>query len=117
EKYDYTPEGLAFVRELFLGQSRPEAGRPEKIVISRDSATARRWLVAEGARSRLEREGFVTVFLERHSLAEQAALFAHARQIVMPTGGGLANLAFARPGTRVVELFARCYLPTFSVAL
>ncbi len=117
EKFDYTPEGLAFVRELF-GEARATSGTwPEKIVISRELAAARRWTGGESGHARLQRAGFVKVLLERHTLAEQAALFAHARQIVMPTGGGLANLAFCAPGTQVVELFPPSYLPTFSLVL
>ncbi|MBX3736145.1 MAG: glycosyltransferase family 61 protein [Candidatus Didemnitutus sp.] len=117
EKFDYTPEGLAFVRELF-GESRDASGTwPEKIVISRELAAARRWTGGESGHAQLQRAGFAKVLLERHTLAEQAALFAHARQIVMPTGGGLANLAFCAPGTQVVELFPPTYLPTFSLVL
>ncbi|MBI5425900.1 MAG: glycosyltransferase family 61 protein [Opitutae bacterium] len=117
EKFDYTPEGLAFVRELF-SEARTTSGTwPEKIVISRELAAARRWTGGETGHTHLQRAGFVKVLLEQHTLAEQAALFAHARQIVMPTGGGLANLAFCAPGTQVVELFPPTYLPTFSLVL
>nr|WP_283949759.1 glycosyltransferase family 61 protein [Limobrevibacterium gyesilva] len=50
--------------------------------------------------------GFVPVRLERLSLAEQIALFANAEIVVAPHGAGLANIVFAQPGSRVVELHA-----------
>jgi hypothetical protein len=117
ERFAYTPEGLAFVRGLFADAMVARGDWPEKIVVSRELATSRRWTAGDAGHARLQREGFVKVLLERHTLAEQAALFAHARQIVMPTGGGLANLAFCAPGTQVVELFDPAYLPTFSFVL
>lgn len=117
ERYDYTPEGLALVRGLFLEAAPARSDWPDKIVVSRELASARRWRAGDVGHERLRREGFTVVVLERHSLAEQAGLFAHARQIVMPTGGGLANLAFCSPGTRVVELFDPGYVPTFSAVL
>jgi len=118
ERFDYTPEGLAFVRGLFLaGETRRTGAYPKKILVSRERATCRRWLGGAEDRARLGREGFITVRLEEHSLAEQAAMFQAARVIVMPAGGGLANLAFCEPGARVVELFSPAYLPTFSLAL
>ncbi len=42
--------------------------------------------------------------------AEQVRAFAEAEYIVGPHGAGLTNLAFAAPGTAVVELFARDYV-------
>ena len=117
ERYDYTPEGLALVRGLFLGAAPARTDWPDKIVVSRELAATRRWRAGEAGHERLRRAGFTVVRLERHSLAEQAGFFAHAHQIVMPTGGGLANLAFCSPGTRVVELFDPGYVPTFSAVL
>lgn len=117
EKYDYTREGLGFVRELFLLRGARRTDLPGSIVVSREHTCARRWRAGDAGHARLERAGFVKVCLERHTLDEQAALFAHARRIVMPTGGGLANLAFCSPGARVIELFSPAYLPTFSLAL
>jgi len=119
EKFDYTPEGLAFVRELFgdAPNAAPRARGPARIVVSRERTTARRWLAGDADRGRLAAAGFEKICLEDYSLAAQAALFRDARVIVMPTGGGLANLAHASPGARVVELFSPAYLPTFSVGL
>lgn len=114
ERYDYTPEGLRFVRELVLPRTAGLAGCGARIVVSREKAAVRRLLDGAAIHARLEREGFRKVLLEEMSLTEQAACFARADVIVFPTGGNLANLVFCRPGTRVVELFSPAYLPTFS---
>lgn len=117
-EYDYTPEGLRFVRELFLkGNPFLEQKHPKRILISRERAKGRRLVQAERINQALFEQGFEKVLLEDHSLQEQAAIFHQADCVVMPTGGNLANLVFCRPGTVVVELFGPNYCPPFSYAL
>jgi Glycosyltransferase 61 len=117
-EYDYQPEGLRFVRELFL-TNNPflEKKHPSKILISREKADARRLVHAEQTTQALLAQGFEKVLMEDYPLLEQAAMFNQADCIVMPTGGNLANLVFCRPGTTVVELFGMNYCPTFSHAM
>ena len=54
--------------------------------------------------------GFSMVDPGTLSVAEQIRLFAEAECIVAPHGGALTNLAFASPGTSVIELFAPDYV-------
>jgi len=116
--FDYTPEGLRFVRDLFLtGNPHLAHQHPSRILISRERARSRRLVQAERANEALFALGFEKVVLEDFSLREQAALFHQADCIVMPTGGSLANLVFCRPGTVVVELFSPNYTPNFTHAL
>ena len=116
-EYDYTPEGLRFVRDLFLnGNPFLEKKHPARILISRERAQARRLVQADRIYDLLAGQGFEKILLEDHSLQEQAALFHHAECIVMPTGGNLANLVFCRPGTIVIELFSPSYCPPFTYA-
>ncbi|NYI76315.1 glycosyltransferase family 61 protein [Nocardioides panzhihuensis] len=49
--------------------------------------------------------GFRIVYAEDLTLAEQASAFGSADLVVAPHGAGLTNLAFARAGVKVVELF------------
>ena len=49
--------------------------------------------------------GFQSVSFEGMSLARQIALLRGARYIVAEAGGAMANLFFARPGCRVIEIF------------
>jgi capsular polysaccharide biosynthesis protein len=117
-EYDYTPEGLRFVRELFLNHNPfLKKKHPTRILISRERAQARRLVQAERINRALLDQGFEKVLLEDHSFQEQAAFFHQADCIVMPTGGNLANLVFCRPGTVVIELFGPNYYPPFSYAL
>jgi capsular polysaccharide biosynthesis protein len=116
-RYNYTIEGLMFVRDLLLSRSAPSCQYPERIIISRERTKCRRLIDGNQIASRLELYGFKKVFLEDHTLAEQARIFNSAKTIIMPTGGGLANLAFCQPGTKVIELFSPFYLPTFSLPL
>ncbi|WP_173568854.1 glycosyltransferase family 61 protein [Acetobacter conturbans] len=48
--------------------------------------------------------GIEKIFLEHLDFRSQVALFRQAELIVAPHGAGLANLVFARPGTKVLEL-------------
>jgi capsular polysaccharide biosynthesis protein len=47
---------------------------------------------------------FVSVKLHETNFIEQVKLFRNAECIVGLHGGGFANLAFCKPGTRVIEL-------------
>jgi capsular polysaccharide biosynthesis protein len=117
-EYGYTPEGLAFVRQLVL-QNNPHMERdyPRRIVISRERAKARRLVQGERTHAMLHELGFAKIFLEDHSIQEQAAMFHRADCIVMPTGGALANVVFCRRGATVIELFSPSYYPPFTYAL
>jgi capsular polysaccharide biosynthesis protein len=118
EKYLYTRPGLEFIRSLFLKKpSNPVQQWPKKILVSRSKAKERRLLREDEIMAALEPLGFQKVFLEDHSVQTQAHFFNHAETIIMPHGGGLANCAFCRPGTRVIELFNPAYLPTFMSSL
>jgi len=119
EKYSYSPEGPAFVRELFLP---PELREPQtvprrRILLSRRLAGVRRVRDEETLLAALAPLGFEAHCLENYSVREQAALFAGADAVVMPHGGGLANCVFLPRGAAVVELFDPTYLPTFMMPL
>jgi capsular polysaccharide biosynthesis protein/tetratricopeptide (TPR) repeat protein len=102
------PWALKFLRQTFL----PAATTPchERIYISRSNAHHRRLLNEAAVLDCLEPLGFVAVHLESLSLAEQIALFAHAKVIIAPHGGGLTNTIFCTPGACVIELVAPRYI-------
>ncbi len=83
---------------------------PERIYISRALAQRRHVENESAVMSALAVQGFTCVQLERLSWAEQIALFRGVKLVVAPHGAGLANLVFSRPGTRVIECFARDYV-------
>ena len=82
----------------------------ERLYISRENARRRRVSNEAMLWPQLEAKGFRRIHLENLSWAEQVNAFRHAKVIVAPHGAGLANLAFCRPQTQVVEFFHRSYL-------
>ena len=56
--------------------------------------------------------GFLVVDLEEMSFADQILTFARASTIIGPHGAGLANLAFASPHSKVLEIFSPNYVNT-----
>ncbi|MBE9187134.1 tetratricopeptide repeat protein [Microcoleus sp. LEGE 07076] len=106
------PSGWAidFLRREFLKTIVPGASYPKRIYISRHKARYRRVLNEEDAVEVLEKYGFVSIFPESMSLAEQIAHFYHAEAIVAAHGSGLTNTIFCQPGTKVIELMSPHYI-------
>ncbi len=90
-----------FLRRLLLHSARPASLR---LYISRRHAS--RSVINEAeVLALLEPLGFQTVLLESLSVQQQANLLAQAEAVIAPHGGGLTNLLFCPPGTKVIELF------------
>lgn len=71
----------------------------------RRGPSARRPLVQEdGLEQALRQRGFAVIDAGSLPLSKCIAAFANARWVVAPHGAALANLVFAKPGTRVLEL-------------
>ncbi|GAB4368717.1 MAG: hypothetical protein Kow00121_08100 [Elainellaceae cyanobacterium] len=108
------PWALQFLRSQFLPLAQavtpPQGKFLERIYISRQQANHRRVLNEAALLEQLRPLGFVPIYLESMSLAEQITLFAHARVIVAPHGGGLTNTLFCQPETTVVELVNPHYI-------
>jgi hypothetical protein len=86
-----------------LGSSAPVRSS-RRVFISRRK-TGTRTLANEPQLERLlDSRGFETHFMEDYPLAKQARLIHEAEIVVATHGAGLANLVFARPGTRVIEI-------------
>lgn len=95
------PAHLAHLRQRLLVPTRP-GGR--RLYLSRAGAAVRRVVNEPAVRAALEPLGVEAVRPETLDIDAQIALFAEAEAIVMPLGGGSAAIAFAPPGTVVVEL-------------
>jgi capsular polysaccharide biosynthesis protein len=54
----------------------------------------------------LDEFGFEEAKFESMSVREQAATIASCEVVVAPHGGGLSNLIFCRPATKVIEIFS-----------
>jgi len=86
------------------------AGGPTMLYIARPDSNSRPMRNEEALVARLLRLGVTPVVLSALSLDEQIRLFRHARLIIGPHGGGLANVVFARPGTVLYELLPSHYV-------
>lgn len=106
------PWAVGFVRERLLPLAAAGVG-PEKIYIDRGTAGRRPLLNNAEVRSRLEAAGFLSVDPGTLPVREQIALFRDARVIVGAHGAAFANIAFCRPGARLVELLPPAYQPAY----
>ena len=81
------------------------------IYISRSDAQERRVLnEAELLRDMMPKHRPLCITLSPHSVTRQISIFKEATgSIIMPHGAGCANLLWARPGTRVLELVPKSY--------
>ena len=57
----------------------------------------------------LQRRGFREIFCENLSMKDKIGIFNSAKIIVAPSGGGMANIIFSRPETKVISIDS----PTF----
>lgn len=107
--------GCEFLRNLFLNSEtiKKSSSKPERIYISRKLSSWRRVINEEEVVNILEKFGFISLTLESMSIAEQALYMAAAKVIVAPHGGGLTNLVFCCPGTKVIEIFSPKYITNF----
>lgn len=97
------PIGTAWLNKL-VPNDDGQQNVTRRIYLDRRGSTTRRLINEEELVKALVGQGIQPVRLENFSLAEQALLMRQAELIVAPHGAGLANLAFARPGTKVLEL-------------
>ena len=94
-----------------LPASSDLGGYTRGLYVTRGSTPHTRRYVEEAALwPALEERGFTRLDPGSVSVREQIDQFAAAEVIVAPHGAALANLVFARPGVRVLELFAPDYV-------
>lgn len=108
----FTPAWVAdFVNDLFSSGKAEEM--PSKVYISRSKGNTRRILNEAVFIEKIAALGYKTYYCEDHSVATTAAVIRNATHIIAPHGAGLANIIFATPGTRVLELFCAHLSPEF----
>jgi tetratricopeptide (TPR) repeat protein len=104
---------MDWLRQQFLPLAEAIAANtqlPERIYISRARANHRRVLNEAAIIDQLKAYNITPIQLETRSFAEQVALFAQAKLILAPHGGGLTNLIFCRPETIVIEFINPAYI-------
>ena len=58
----------------------------------------------------MKNKGFKKVSMEDFDIFDQANLFNNAKEIVCPHGSCLANLAYCKPKTKILEFFSPNYV-------
>lgn len=99
-----SPRALRFL-QISVGQGKLPVEAPQaRIFLGRRNMQWRRLLNEEEISEALGRLGFVIVYPEDLTLAQQIAVFNSARWIVAPNGSSLLNLIFSQPSTRILIL-------------
>lgn len=105
----YAPWVRDFLQTAFLPAAATLAGAGPRVYVYRGPQAQRPVRNETELITLLERRGFRSVSLEKHTLLEQVAIFRDARLVVAAHGAGLAGLAFAR-SVALLELFSQDYL-------
>jgi capsular polysaccharide biosynthesis protein len=84
-----------------------------RLYISRGLAGYRRVLNESEVVSFLTERGFEVAAMETMSVPEQAAVMAACDVVIGPHGGGMSNLVFCTPGTKVVEIYSPELVATY----
>jgi capsular polysaccharide biosynthesis protein len=110
----FRPWMTEFLRDSFLPKI-PRDARPSgrRLYISRARAGYRRVLNEEEVVKLLHRSGFEVCEMEGLSVPEQAAVMASCEAVVAPHGGGMSNVVFCSPGTKIVEIFSPELVATY----
>lgn len=91
-----------------------EPDAPKRLYISREDAGVRRLRNEAAVIEALQPLGVVPVTLSQYNLRQQIALMRQAELIIGAHGAGLANIAFAPPACRVIEILSPARLwPTY----
>ena len=107
----FPPQLMSYLKSLFPERDEEAAG--ERIFFDRKDATRRR-LLCPGYREILANQGFRILDASDFTVAEQASLVRSASVVSGVHGSAFANLAFAGPGTAVIEVMPGDYLnPVF----
>jgi capsular polysaccharide biosynthesis protein len=112
---DLFPQGMIttlapWLRETFLGSEASIHRTSPLIYITRRDSGLRTVEDEASLIAIVEELGGQVVTLEGMAVRQQAVLFNTSRCIVAAHGSALANLAFCRPGTRILELYSPGYV-------
>jgi capsular polysaccharide biosynthesis protein len=103
----FAPWMCEFLRSTFLsGYDRQGKSSGRRLYILRGNASYRRVLNEAEVVQHLGRLGFEAMLFETLTVRQQAATMASCDVVVAPHGGGLSNLVFCSPGTKIIEIFS-----------
>lgn len=104
----YHPETLRWLNSLGaeLDSGRTDPGRRGRKLFLQRASDVRRMVNAAEIEAALSERGFQTLRCDQLSFVEQIRAIREADVIVAQSGAHLANIVFARPGTRVIALYS-----------
>ncbi|MDJ0616381.1 MAG: glycosyltransferase family 61 protein [Calothrix sp. MO_192.B10] len=96
-----------FLRELFpISQNSSNNHAYKKIYVPRGNVSKRKVINENEILNYLDKLGFLPLVMDGRTVQEQADIFSNADVIIAPHGSALHNLIFARPNTKVIELYS-----------
>lgn len=96
---------VEFLRKKFWPVKTGKFSMGQAIYISRRDVNSRKIINETELIEAFEKHNIKIYTLEDMPFTDQVGLFYSASLVVAPHGAGLANLAFCRPGTQVLEIF------------
>jgi capsular polysaccharide biosynthesis protein len=109
----FRPWMVDFLRKNFLSKGSYDMTSRRRLYISRGLAGYRRVLNEREVVEFLKKRGFEVAAMETMSVSEQAVVMASCSVVVAPHGGGMSNLIFCSPGTKVVEIYSPELVATY----
>jgi len=110
----FRPWMTDFLRDKFLPKNWRDMGPSRrKLYISRGLAGYRRVINESEVVSFLKERGFEVAAMETMSVPQQAAVLAACDVVIGPHGGGMSNLVFCTPGTKVIEIYSPELVATY----
>lgn len=91
--------------------SRRTWTQPKNKNIGTDYTQERRCVNEDEVVALAERYGFKEIFCENYSMEEKIGLFRNAKVVMGPIGGGLSNVLFCEPETKVISLNSPEFFP------
>jgi hypothetical protein len=107
--YYVMPEITRWLRNSYLPAITDQNIR--KLFISRNDSSSRKVTNETEVMNLLKPYGYDLIKPASLSFVDQAKLFDSAQTIIAPHGAGLTNIAFCKPGTRVLEIFPPRWTP------
>jgi capsular polysaccharide biosynthesis protein len=109
----FPPWMTDFLRSSFLPKSWRDTPPKRRYYISRGRAGYRRVLNEDDVVKFLKGHRFEVLAMETLSVQEQAAAMASCEVLVAPHGGGLSNIVFCSPGTKIIEIYSPELVATY----
>jgi capsular polysaccharide biosynthesis protein len=103
-----SPRSLEVFDKLAAGVEQTQDG-PELLYVARSDSSNRAVTNEKEVEALMSTSGFTSVVPGSLSIRDQVRLFRSARVVVGPHGAGLTNIAFCKPGTKVLELVQASY--------